>query len=88
MYGMLKVMYVHDSKTPRSVPKLAIKTLVVMAVLAALSALAMRVFGVALTTGAIVGAGAAALAIVAGVAAWKRGRERRQLMEMRDSALW
>ncbi len=88
MYGMLKAMYVHDSKTSRSVAKLAIRTLVVMAVLAALAVLAMRVFGVTLTAGAIVGAGAAALAVVAGVTAWKRGRERRQLMEMRDSALW
>jgi hypothetical protein len=37
---------------------------------------------------ALVAAGVGALVIVVVVARWHRHRERRRLMEMRDSALW
>ncbi len=82
---MLKTMYVHDSKTPRSAKKLAFTA---VALMAALAALAFWMFGPALTTAAIVGAGVVALGVVAAVAAWTRSRQRRQLTDLRDSALW
>ena len=82
------IMFISEMQKARSRMRLAIGIIVLAA---ALGAVALRTSGAISNwylAGVMTGAGLGVIVFAWGVGIWLRNRQRRRLMDMRDSALW
>lgn len=81
-------MFISEMQKARSRMRLAIGIIVLAAALGAVELWASGAISNWVFTGVVVGAGLGVIVFTWVVGIWLRNRQRRRLMDMRDSALW
>ena len=81
-------MFISEMQESRSSMRLAIGIIVLAAALGAVPLWASGAISNWVFTGVVVGAGLGVIVFTWVVGIWLRNRQRRRLMDMRDSALW
>jgi len=81
-------MFISEMQKARSRMRLAIGIIVLVVVLGAVALWTPGAIGNWVFTGVMAGAGLGVIVFAWVVGIWLRNRQRRRLMDMRDSALW